>query len=642
MDFGVAKHTLSDNNSLASTKTGALIGSPMYMSPEQCRGEKVDARADLYALGCVMFEALSGQAPFQGESALEVMYKHLSEPPPPVPGVSGRVQALIHKAMAKGSGERFTSAEEMRQELLACRGLSLAEATVGRLALKQRPHARLRKDKLLGAAIVSLVVLAAAAFCLINNQQNPVQTSATEEANIGHPLEAVRVGNKLYQEGEAESRNAARREDLYKRALRCFERGLLLSDQLNRDDQRADLYIGEANVYSSLMQIDRAGECYRQALKAAREYGGNVRTTEVTMRYAAFLRNNGRDGEALTYERQALSEYKRRHQNVNAMLGCYKEMAVSLEASGRFDDAIALIKEGLTYKDGGHYQQAELLRELASCYWQKADPPEAEKVAGQALAFYEENASSAQPGTFVFSEMSGLYHLLHESYKGHKDWARAFDALACEEKYAPRGYHYTPATQSRLCLEHTMLCLEHGDNAGAEKYLLQTIAAAKEFGWPADMNADKETTEIAAIWMRLGKTERAIEVIEPLRKKLEGRPAGDPAILRTVYTLTGDIYGGMHPAKIGQALAYYKQALDMLPAAADPNESVPIVVRYAVWLCRDGQLDAARQALDRGRAAARDPRLAQLWREQWDIAVKELDAATAAQKRTDARKAGAS
>src|SRR6185437_16032779 len=82
VDFGIAKEVSSDEKTSGLTHTGMLLGSPQYMSPEQCSGQKVDNRTDIYSLGSAMFEALTGQPLFAAEGPMQVMYKHLNERPP--------------------------------------------------------------------------------------------------------------------------------------------------------------------------------------------------------------------------------------------------------------------------------------------------------------------------------------------------------------------------------------------------------------------------------------------------------------------------------------------------------------------------------------------------------------------------------
>ncbi len=130
MDFGVAKI----KGGQMHTATGAIVGTPLYMSPEQARGEKLDARTDLYALGIILYEMAVGQPPFEADSAMSIMLKHLNEPVPDISPLVGaesppELKAIIEKALAKDPAQRFHSAEEMAQALRVV-GAQLAGATL--------------------------------------------------------------------------------------------------------------------------------------------------------------------------------------------------------------------------------------------------------------------------------------------------------------------------------------------------------------------------------------------------------------------------------------------------------------------------------------------------------------------------------
>ncbi|MCE7946943.1 MAG: hypothetical protein DYG88_05890 [Chloroflexi bacterium CFX4] len=111
-DFGIAK--LRNTSGTALTQSGGTLGTPAYMSPEQWRGEAVDARADIYALGIILFEMLTGRVPFEGDTAFGLMHKHVYEPIPPVrdikPDLPLSVERVINKALAKDKEQRFESA----------------------------------------------------------------------------------------------------------------------------------------------------------------------------------------------------------------------------------------------------------------------------------------------------------------------------------------------------------------------------------------------------------------------------------------------------------------------------------------------------------------------------------------------------
>jgi serine/threonine protein kinase len=110
IDFGLARNL---EGGLNSTRTGVLRGSPYYMSPEQALGEELDARTDLYSLGIIFYEMLTGRKPFAGNSAIEVLQQHVNAPLPTLPERHAQHQPLIDRMLAKARDQRFSSAEEV-------------------------------------------------------------------------------------------------------------------------------------------------------------------------------------------------------------------------------------------------------------------------------------------------------------------------------------------------------------------------------------------------------------------------------------------------------------------------------------------------------------------------------------------------
>ncbi|CAJ1494366.1 Stk1 family PASTA domain-containing Ser/Thr kinase [[Mycobacterium] burgundiense] len=119
MDFGIAR-ALAETHSV--TQTAAVIGTAQYLSPEQARGESVDARSDVYSLGCVLYEMLTGEAPFVGDSPVAVAYQHVREDPVPPSqrhaGIPAELDAVVLKALAKNPDNRYQTAAEMRADLV--------------------------------------------------------------------------------------------------------------------------------------------------------------------------------------------------------------------------------------------------------------------------------------------------------------------------------------------------------------------------------------------------------------------------------------------------------------------------------------------------------------------------------------------
>jgi serine/threonine-protein kinase len=119
MDFGIAR-AMGDQG-MTMTQTSAVIGTAQYLSPEQAKGETVDARSDLYSTGCLLYELLTGRPPFVGDSPVAVAYQHVREAPLPPshhdPEVPPVADAIVLKALGKHPDERYQSAEEMRADI---------------------------------------------------------------------------------------------------------------------------------------------------------------------------------------------------------------------------------------------------------------------------------------------------------------------------------------------------------------------------------------------------------------------------------------------------------------------------------------------------------------------------------------------
>jgi beta-lactam-binding protein with PASTA domain/predicted Ser/Thr protein kinase len=208
MDFGIARAVA--DNAATVTQTAAVIGTAQYLSPEQARGENVDARSDVYSTGVLLFELITGSPPFTGDSPVAVAYQHVREnaPPPSTlnPDVPPELDAIVLKAMAKNPANRYQSAGEMRADLIrAINGRPVAAEPVmledevttvlggggrtgmypptgyGGTATGRRaapPPKRRRPWTWVAIALVSLLVLGIAAFTtaqLLGNESREVE-----------------------------------------------------------------------------------------------------------------------------------------------------------------------------------------------------------------------------------------------------------------------------------------------------------------------------------------------------------------------------------------------------------------------------------------------------------------------------------
>ena len=135
-DFGIAR-VLQDEMSTAGvalTKAGTMLGTPYYMSPEMLRGEQIDHRADLYALGIIVYQLLSGQPPFQGDTPYAIITGHMQGQPPLLhqinPAIPSAVDTVVQKALAKKPGDRYPSARLLVEALSAAALSSVLPTTI--------------------------------------------------------------------------------------------------------------------------------------------------------------------------------------------------------------------------------------------------------------------------------------------------------------------------------------------------------------------------------------------------------------------------------------------------------------------------------------------------------------------------------
>jgi serine/threonine protein kinase len=242
MDFGIARALASGATTM--TQTSAVIGTAQYLSPEQARGESVDARSDVYAAGCVLFELVVGHPPFVGDSPVSVAYQHVREDPKAPSDinreVSPDIDAIVLKALAKNPLNRYQSAQEMRADalravagrpVLATPVMSQAEtmALQGAPQRQWQPQAATTMQRtvtggppprqperrswvmavLAGLGVLVVVILGVALAMARNNDNNNTGTNtATTPAVATHQMPSL-VGKS-----DEEARNALKAENL--------------------------------------------------------------------------------------------------------------------------------------------------------------------------------------------------------------------------------------------------------------------------------------------------------------------------------------------------------------------------------------------------------------------------------------------
>ncbi|HSL45172.1 MAG TPA: protein kinase [Anaerolineales bacterium] len=168
-DFGLVRIA----QAAAQTASGAISGTPAYMSPEQAQGLRVDHRSDIYSLGVVLYEMVAGRIPFEADTSWTLIFKHINEPPPVIAGVQPAVQTVIERALAKNPDLRYQSARALAADYIDAIGLG-AEASTLRMSL---PASLVRQTGPQGSATGSASQPA--------NQAAPVPVPVTTEPTPG-------------------------------------------------------------------------------------------------------------------------------------------------------------------------------------------------------------------------------------------------------------------------------------------------------------------------------------------------------------------------------------------------------------------------------------------------------------------------
>jgi tRNA A-37 threonylcarbamoyl transferase component Bud32 len=190
LDFGIAKISAPGQGEPRLTQVGIVAGTPEYMSPEQARGAELDARSDLYSVGVVLYQMATGDLPFQSDTPVGFLTKHIAEVPvrPRArrPEVSEALDVVIARALEKDPAARFQSAEEMRSALLACVGARSAPrprpSTAGAPTAVAGTAGRTRPFFWLFAGAMGLALAGGGAIVLLAQRTERVRANATPAA----------------------------------------------------------------------------------------------------------------------------------------------------------------------------------------------------------------------------------------------------------------------------------------------------------------------------------------------------------------------------------------------------------------------------------------------------------------------------
>lgn len=360
VDFGIAKILQSDGKS-ELTKAGEIFGTPLYMSPEQGLGKTVDARSDIYSLGCMMYECLSGKPPFSAETALETLLQHTTEAPPLLKN-GGDVAHVIYRCLEKKPENRYESAEELSRALLNPN--------------KIRPTNTNKAKKLIFASACAIafstVAVTIIAWPFISRQLYPphwkaLAKTAQENQNLGPGNwdTAKHLYLQAVAEAEKGDASAVEKEQLYKQvgqlcnslqqwdtSIEYLLKALKLNQQHEENAETGSIHDWLGEGYKFQNRLEQAIEHGELAVQIKRKYlPDHPFTLFALLHLGQAYRDSNKFAQAEQIDRQAVSLAEKLYphgDDVNLANAC-QQLAYVLYKQEQFKESIEYYKKALNY-----------------------------------------------------------------------------------------------------------------------------------------------------------------------------------------------------------------------------------------------------------------------------------------------------
>jgi serine/threonine protein kinase len=391
IDFGLVKATAGEAQKL--TSTGAVLGTPLYMSPEQFSGGTVSEQSDNYSAACVLYEMITGRAPFNDESMYVVATMHISQPPPAIPDAIANhksLDAFFATALAKAPGDRFRTAEQMYDEFRkAVSGLSSVSSTTSGIGTKRKSKSASLKDLLQGNRIkiiasaggLAAILATAGYLTFVRHDDNP-QKLLDRNATESRAQRTINAAQEIKDRGDmSAARNYLAREI-----------SELETNYPPGGPEMANLYI----MYGYLLILgddrfpavdyDRALDANRKAVDLAKQHGTKY------LQYQALsclfktqdMACLWMDSYSTFHKALALNHYK-----LSDMSSGDEAAAVhTMERLGKFDEMLRIYQKSILARLNQHgVYPCSIRRDVAQAYLWKNEPKKALELLSQTLYF---------------------------------------------------------------------------------------------------------------------------------------------------------------------------------------------------------------------------------------------------------------
>jgi serine/threonine protein kinase/tetratricopeptide (TPR) repeat protein len=470
VDFGIAKIQTAakkDNSqkfpdTQGLTQTGEVLGTPLYMSPEQSQGKDLDGRSDIYSLGCVMYHALTGKPPFVGDTAIDTMRLQITATATPIEIVRPdlyfpeRLQSILTKALAKDPRMRYQRMEHFQSDLESCirRDANPLASSVRGVSVAQpiptiQPEPR-RFETSLGlpalCAIVGVLIIAGVGLWAVTTDVGK------KDAQFKVPLPVATEGawKELQTKGENEL-NEGRYED----AEKSLQEALIEARKFKQPDERlARTMNAIARAYYQQDRLADSEKLTTDALRLARSISSSSALTADTLANLSRIQcANGKYREAEASAREAMSLRENKlgpaHQDVASSLQALAEIECK---RGNIDKAAALLTKALTIAEKSLGEDnpdvASIVHDLGMVRERQKNYPAAKELFNRALGIRQRFLGTEHP--LVSDTMCALGTLNFNTNQG--ETAEALFNSALEIRLKSYGPNSSKSAEIYSCL----------------------------------------------------------------------------------------------------------------------------------------------------------------------------------------------
>lgn len=558
IDFGLAKLVTSEGTEI--TRTGETVGTPAYMSPEQCLGQQIDGRSDIYSLACALFHALTGALPFRGESSFECMTSHMSSPPPsfcdanPSIKLPAKLEEIIHKCMEKDPVERYQNVDQLQSELMLCR--DMIEKSGFKVARKRRPVTKQEKAKRrrLFAIKLSAGLLVTSVAGLLFAMTNAVSAGALVGFFYGTNENASELLANFAGVNGIIGNQELQKELLKQAAVLCekqAKKDLLLHDSAQAEARvelaikyltKAGLTAGE--VAKDLIvfgddclaknERDIAEWFYKQSWKLALQPADLLKRSSVAeelYQRSGIESYHGNKLLAESYSLQSLaaaSTLPMTYRSIQDQVEHLYQLSWANSVWERYEEAIKMALRGVALEEKlpspNYFAISACLRSAGSFYRQLNQHDQEEKYYRQAIKAGLKAKDKGALG-YAYAELGKLRS---QQYKPE-------EALSCLKEavpliYASEQQHY-PATAS-FAVSLAQAYQSKGDIDSAERTYKEAIDFLEKHGCARDPNIVPIYDQLADIYQRSDRKSEAAAL-----RQLAEMARKNPQIKRSDYEL---------------------------------------------------------------------------------------------------------